>query len=173
MGTHLQTIPTTMQQMCLEFLLTRTNLLVGELDLLFSSGVPPLGFLSLVIHLLPLPYLYLLQFLVSFLGSPPMVKSHSLHFHTLPPGLPGWILFLPFIQFPDWRRILMYQFLCHLSWPNTSSLPIIPGNCQHIPSTFRILPKFWGCQILCRPEHIPLVLTVPNRWKIPCTPFVQ
>ena len=168
MGTHLQTIPTTMQKIWPSFILTRTNFFVGALDLLFSYGVPLLGLLSLVIKLPPLSSWFVLQFLVPFLVSSSMVKSHSLHFHTLLPSLPGWILFLPFLQLPAWRRISLYQFLCHLSWPNTSFLPIIPGGCRHIPWTFEIPPKFLGCQILCRPEYIPPVLLVRNRCSIPC-----
>ena len=173
MGTHLQTIPTTMQQMYLAFPLTSTSFLVGDLDLLFSSGVPPLGFLSLVIQLLPLPYWYFLRFILLFLGSPAMVKSHFLHFHTLPPGLPGWILFLPFLQFTAWRIIKLYPFWCHLSWPNTSYLPIITGGFQHIPWTFENFPNFLGCQLLCRPGHIPSALPVSNRCKILCAPLVK
>ena len=173
MGTHLQTIPTTMQKMWLAFLLTCTNFLVGSLDLLFSSGVPPLGFLSLLIQLPPLPSWFLLQFIVSLLVSPFMVKSHSLNSHKFPPGLPGWIFFLTFLQLPAWGRILLYKFWCHLYWPNTSFLPIIPGSFEHIPWTFEFPPKFLGCQLLCRPGHIPSALPVPNRRKIPCAPLVQ
>ena len=91
-GTRTQTEALHMK-IWLAFIWTSTNFLVGALNMLFSSGVPLFGFLSLVIQLLPLTSWYIIQFLVSFLVSASMVKSHSLHFHTLPPGLPGWTLF--------------------------------------------------------------------------------
>ena len=165
MSTHLQKITTTMQQMWLAFILTRTNFLVGALDVIFSSGVPPLVLFYLVIQLAPLTSWSILKFIVSLLGSPSMVKPHSLNFHTLPLGLPGWILSLPFFQFPAWRRIPLYQFRCHLSFPNTSSLPIIPGGFQHITWTFEVFPKILGCQILCRPEHIELIQWVTRYYS--------
>ena len=97
-----------------------------------------------------------------------MVKFQFLHFHTLPLGLLGWILYLPSTRLPAWLGINLYKFRFYLYWPNISYLSIVPGGCQHIPWTFENFPEFLGCQLLCRPGHIPPALPVPNRCRINC-----
>ena len=142
MGTHLQIIPTTMQQMWLAFLLTRTNFLVGALDLIFfilsaSAWVLVPCASASASSLLISSSIYCVVLEITINGE--ISLSAISYIATGPPGL----IFLPFLQLPAWQKIPLYQFRCHLYWTNTSYLPIIPGGCQHIPWTFEFSPNFW------------------------------